>query len=592
MCLRYVLLASALAFFILAGPLSAQEPVPWPRDVSFERGDGFYLSLFKLAPVWGLFLIWVGSANWVNQDCLRLNLDCDKWNSIMVFPFVVAFMLVWVFPIFLFSYMLMWITLAVPLVCYVSMRNQRVSYNQRVLTPSHLGAWLRRKISRRPVARPPKSKAMEEAEGPPVELVAMGCETDAQNQRNLEAVKASSGYLPIRQLMHDALAKRSTAIVMDFKQAVKVRYQVDGAWHTQLELDRETADLLLAVFKTLAALDPTVRHWRQKGEFAVRFEDVEYLCRLTSQAAKSGERVLIQLDDGAHGFTRFEELGMRPKMRDQLKELLAREQGILLITAPPRAGFDSTFNVALHESDRFLRSFVAIEDVNKLEDAIENVPLTTFDSTKLETPLTVLPKLLREYPEVLVLRDLFDGPTVDLLCDQPQQDRLVIGGLLALDAAEALLRVLALKPSPVKFAAAITAVLNQRVLRTLCRDCKEAYIPPPKLLKQLNIPEGRVRQFYRPRQTPLLDEDGEPQICKTCQGTGYFGQTGVFELLIVDDNLRRVIVETPELVAFRTAARAAGMATIQEEGIVMAAKGATSLSELSRVLKDYCKENG
>ena len=127
-------------------------------------------------------------------------------------------------------------------------------------------------------------------------------------------------------------------------------------------------------------------------------------------------------------------------------------------------------------------------------------------------------------------------------------------------------------------------MLSQRLVRKLCDKCKEAYQPPPEVLKQLGLPPGKVRAFYRPPQAKPTDEDRK-DACRECGGIGYRGQTAIFELLIVDDLMRKTLAVTPKLDSLRAAARKSGMKTLQEEGIFMVVRGATSMQELMRVLK-------
>jgi type II secretory ATPase GspE/PulE/Tfp pilus assembly ATPase PilB-like protein len=189
---------------------------------------------------------------------------------------------------------------------------------------------------------------------------------------------------------------------------------------------------------------------------------------------------------------------------------------------------------------------------------------------------------LRQYPDTIVCRNLVDAATVDLLSDQIELNRTVITTIRAKDSAEALLRVLMLKASPRKFAKAVGAVINQRLIRKLCDDCKEAYAPTPQLLTQLRLPQGKIEAFYRP---PTPNEEQREEVCETCKGVGYLGRTGVFELLIVDDTVREVLIKSPKIDLLRKAARKAGMRSLQDEGVLMVARGVTSIQELSRVLK-------
>ena len=204
--------------------------------------------------------------------------------------------------------------------------------------------------------------------------------------------------------------------------------------------------------------------------------------------------------------------------------------------------------------------------------------MTTYKAADGPSPADVLPKFFRTEPNVAVIRDLVDAATVELMCEQIAENRLMISTIRAKDCAEALLRVLALGVPPDQFAQSVTAVLNQRLIRKLCESCKEAYAPTPQVLQQLGIPEGRVQAFYRPPQ-PNAEEPKEP--CQVCGGIGYLGRTAIFELLVVGDTVRKVLTTNPKLDLLRQAARRDGMSSLQEEGVLLVAKGVTSLPELT-----------
>jgi type II secretory ATPase GspE/PulE/Tfp pilus assembly ATPase PilB-like protein len=181
---------------------------------------------------------------------------------------------------------------------------------------------------------------------------------------------------------------------------------------------------------------------------------------------------------------------------------------------------------------------------------------------------------------VYVVRNFVDAESAKVLMDEVADERLIITSIPARDAAEALLRLLQMKLPQKQFAEVVTGVLYQRLIRKLCPDCKVGYQPPPDVLKKLGIPSGKVQQLFRP---PKPEEIEKP--CQTCQGIGYVGRTGIFELLVVNDQMREILAKQPSVDLLRKAARADGQRSLQEEGILLVAKGVTSLPELQRVLK-------
>jgi type II secretory ATPase GspE/PulE/Tfp pilus assembly ATPase PilB-like protein len=272
---------------------------------------------------------------------------------------------------------------------------------------------------------------------------------------------------------------------------------------------------------------------------------------------------------------------MRKKLAERWSELMALNQGLLVIASMPEGGLTTLTDVSLMETDRLLRDFASVEEVHHREIEIENIDVTTYDETKGESPATVLPKLIRKYPDVYVLRDFVNPESAKLLLDEIPDNRLVITNIHAKEAPEALLRILQKKVPHREFAELVTAVLCTRLIRKLCEACKVAYEPSPDLLKKLGIPQDKVKVLYR---TPKPEEIEKP--CKECNGVGFIGRTGIFELLVVNDKVREVLLKQPKLEALRPAARAAGMRPFQEEGVLLIAKGSTSLSELQRVLKE------
>jgi type II secretory ATPase GspE/PulE/Tfp pilus assembly ATPase PilB-like protein len=126
--------------------------------------------------------------------------------------------------------------------------------------------------------------------------------------------------------------------------------------------------------------------------------------------------------------------------------------------------------------------------------------------------------------------------------------------------------------------------LNVRLVRKLCESCKEAYPPPAEVLKQLGLPAGKIESLYRPPTQPI-DPKRPDVVCETCQGIGYYGRTAIFELLLVNETIQQVLMTAPKLENLRAAARKNKHRSLQEEGVLLVARGVTSLQELLRVLK-------
>ena len=566
---------------------AAPQPVQmdkWNDDHSVLRFKPPFVYWPKLLLLWLLFMIWVRSADWVNRDTQIFDLGYGTWNPILFFPFIVLLLLL----TFVVGYF--WVAFGVLTVCYLAvfvpyvvMRNKHVELHQKVFTPD----WLRYEFARLGSKVGLKLEAERKAEyekGAPVDLMAIGAPEERDNQANLITARQSPGYLLVKELIADMLDRRSDRAILDYtQQSVVARQHVDGVWHNSEARDRESGDVMLAVMKTLANLNAAERRKKQEGKFAAKYNDHSYVCPLTTQGVPTGERVMLQLLGGIQqGFKHYADLGMRPKLAEQWMEMMALDKGFIVIAGVPEGGVTTLTDVSLMEADRLLRDFVSIEEEHHRERELENIEVTTYDATKGQTPATIIPALIRKYPNVYILRDFSDQDAAKLLLNEVRDDdRLVITSVHAKDAPEALLRILQLKVPQRDFAAVVTAVLCTRLIRKLCDSCKVAYAPTPDLLKKLGIPQGKVEALYR---SPKPEEIEKP--CKECGGFGFKGRTGLFELLIVDDRIREILVKQPKLDLLKKAARLAGMRTFQEEGLLLVAKGVTSLAELQRILKE------
>ncbi len=554
-----------------------------------QRGLGIYLGIVKMVSCLILFLFWVKSSDWVGEDCRtvgeHVGLSPDVWNPLIVFSFLAAFLFCAIsIPLFAIGYSILVLAYIGPLGTYVFIRNSRVGEDDKVLTAAHF---------QRLMAGGKKKEVVPlHEQGAPLEIEAVSGD-EQQRQANMIAVRQDESFLLLKELLYDVLRRQARRVLMDYtKDAISVRIYVDGVWHNLEPREREPGDAMLAVAKQICNMNPADRRSRQEGEFLVKItgKKIKYNCTLTSQGVKTGERVIIELVNAAKPFKTMEDLGMREKMRQQLDDILKQKTGFFLISGTDESGLSTTWEIALTNTDRLMRDYVAIEDKDKRLTKVQNIEVSTFNGAAGETPDVILPKLMLKQPEALVLSNLVNGETVKFLCDQIlTDDKLVIAKIKAKDTAEALLRVLLLKAPVDRFATCVTGVLNQRLVRKLCNDCKQAYEPPPQLLQKLGIPAGRIAQLYREYQPPPPDEEpkrkkGEPEVCPTCSGIGYRGRTAIYELLVVNDEVRNALKTQPKMDAVRAAARSGGLRTLQAEGILLVATGVTSLQELQRIL--------
>jgi type II secretory ATPase GspE/PulE/Tfp pilus assembly ATPase PilB-like protein len=584
--LRWLLpVAGATALLAVNASSAAAADVDlWPDlGMPFSRGPGAYLSPWKITITWLLFLVWVRTTDWISQDAQLMKLRYALWNAIAFFSFFVCLLLLWLIPIFFVGILFAAIAWIAPVIAYVIYRNAKVPYTDKVLTQRHLRRWTVQRLNSIGIKVAGGEDDPRDA-GPDVKLSPMGGASERDNNVNLLTARQSPGWTGARELLDETLAQRASHVMLDYSQsAVGVRYQIDGVWHDRAPMERVAGDAVLDVLKGLAAMNITDRRSRQSGSIGMEVEKEKFTCKITTQGTQAGERALVQVESGKMPFKTFDDIGMRGKMQEQLLALLS-QNGLFVFCALPAGGLTTTMDVTLSNTDRFLRSFVAVCEETKPDRDIENIETTKYSAAAGETPATVLPKLIRKYPDVIVVRDVNELETLTILVGQAGEDRLSITSIRAKEAGEALLRLLMLKIPPPEFAQVVIGALNVRLVRKLCEKCKEAYPPGPEVLKQLGLPAGRVESLYRPPTVPI-DPKRPEVVCDECQGIGYVGRTGIFELLTVDDGLRQVLATAPKMENIRAAARKAKHRTLQEEGVLLVARGVTSLQELLRVLK-------
>jgi type II secretory ATPase GspE/PulE/Tfp pilus assembly ATPase PilB-like protein len=427
---------------------------------------------------------------------------------------------------------------------------------------------------------------------PPLKFVASGA-SDDDREATLQAVRPSPGYPHAVLLLADAITKRADLVLMDFTpQQVNVRYQVDGIWHNMPALPRDTADYMLASLKHLAGLDFRERRQRQSGEFVSDYLRHRHKCRITSQGIPAGERVLVEIGRKRPPLDSLEDIGMRKAMQGALLSAINQDGGIVLFSGLPGDGLSTTWRAALQSADRFMRDFYTVQEKSRQEPEIVNVGSVEWNESAGESLTSVLRSLLLREPNAIAFTEIGTGAALNEMTNlASRQGITVVTRLHARHAAEAVMRALLLKPDVGAFAETLRMVVCQRIVRKLCPDCRQRFQPNPEMLVRLGLPPGRVTWLYRqyqPAPEELVDEKGRPvEIvpCRKCGGSGYYERTGLFEMLEVNDAFRQAMRSSPTVQKLSEAAAQSGHVSLRDEGLVLVARGDTSLEELQRVLK-------
>jgi type II secretory ATPase GspE/PulE/Tfp pilus assembly ATPase PilB-like protein len=422
---------------------------------------------------------------------------------------------------------------------------------------------------------------------PPIKFEAAG-ETQEDRDYNLQLVEPSPGFPTVMLMAADVIIRHADTAVFDFTaKAVAIRYLIDGIWHKMPAMERESGDFMLATLKQLCGMNYRERRARQEGSCKVLYFEKKFTFKLVSQGVPTGERVGIYVEWKKPPLEKLDELGMRPKMRDQLVPLLNAQSGLVVVTALPNDGYSTFWRAVQGGCDRFVRDHYVLEPLGRGEQEVINFHPLSYNAEKGQTPQSLLPELLLREPNVLAFSELADGALLNEICRLAKSIPLMtLTRIYSRHAVEALPRLLALKPDAKQLAEMLSAVVSMRLVRKLCQSCKQSYEPSPQLCAKLGLPPQRVQKFYRPLpyQPGQLDPEGnEIPPCDVCQGLGYVGRTGVFELLVMNPALKQALLTNPRVDNLTQVAEDSGHISMRDEAILLVAKGVTSLEEIQRV---------
>lgn len=569
-----------VALGVVAGAEAADVLAPlWAQSPGFERGPGFYLNLYKFLPVVAIYLLWTWTTDWVEHDTKELNnLKFGTWNSVVFFSGVLGLAMVFSIPIYPIGLTLLLLAYFVPILTYVFVRNQTVSDEQKVLTPYHLGEVsndILASLGMRPWFN--KDAGSIDRAGPPITFVGKSAGMGKEDPDRVRQAEESRSFMAAKELVYDAVLRRSTDIHLEpTAEQLSVRYRIDGILHAAEPFDRPTGDAVINVFKVLAAMDISERRKPQDGSFGAKLQGRDVDFRVATSGSKSGEKLVMRILDNTAAVSKLEDLGMRPKLVEQVRGLATQPHGMFLCCGPTGSGKSTTLYAALREIDRYQRNIITVED--PIEYQLDNVTQMEVNTKAGQTFATSLRSILRQDPDVIMIGEIRDQETATIACQAANTGHMVFSTVHSNDAVTALFRLLDLGVEPFMIASALSAVMAQRLVRLLCDACKEPYKPKPEFLKKANLPADKVDVFYRRPENP-------EQVCPQCGGTGYFGRAGIFELLVITEPIREMLRENPSLTKIKAEARRSGMIYLQEDGLRQVIQGRTSIEELLRVVK-------
>jgi len=530
-------------------------------------GYGGYISIFKFLIFLGFFFGWLPLLTWVYQDARAIETKAVFWTGIVLGAGAAGTIIWLVVPVFIAGMLLYLIVVGAISLAYVKHRNSMVMDFDKVLTVDHIKNLL---VS--------KEKKLAELKNF-IFITANRNEIPIPEPRTPDFF----GYKTTYEILSDALWRRASSIAFSpTPQDYKVAYYVDGAALKQPSMGREQMKYFVRFIKQLADLDTKEKRKPQKGTFKVAQGESYTEWEVTTAGSTAGEQVRLR-QITREDLPRLNEIGLMPEQYEQLKRFNEIKQGVFIISGPSKSGITTTLYAFLRNHDAF------INHINTLErQASYNLPNITQNAFNLsDTGTTTFAKklqaLVRMGPDVVGVGECEDAETAQVACKAVKDDKIIYVTLKADSVIQALAKWLKFVGDRNLAAGTLLGISNQRLFRKLCDKCKQAYTPDKELLKKFNVSAEKTKVLYRTGKV-LYDKRGKPSTCENCQGTGYFGRMGIFEIITLSNELRKAITQTKSLPEIGMQFRRAKMLYLQEQALRRVISGTVAINEMIRVL--------
>ena len=348
-----------------------------------------------------------------------------------------------------------------------------------------------------------------------------------------------------------------------------IRYRIDGQLVETLQPRRTMHAAIVSRIKVMGRMDIAEQRTPQDGRCQVAIEGKEVDLRISTLPTVLGEKVVIRVLDRSRLTFNLDQLGMPGDLLVQVKRLLAKPYGLLLVTGPTGSGKTTTLYSALELIKSVHTNIITVED--PVEYQLERINQVQTDKSRTLDFSTALRSMLRQDPDVIMVGEIRDAETAAMAVQAALTGHLVLSTLHTNDAASAVTRLTDMGVASYKIAASLVGVVAQRLLRKICPACRTSYYPSAEYLSAIHYQGDSRRSFVR----------GEG--CRECLDTGYKGRVGIYEVMEVKQSLRDLIVRDCNIESVRTWFRENGGRSLLQAGLQLAEQETTSLEEVSRI---------
>lgn len=395
----------------------------------------------------------------------------------------------------------------------------------------------------------------------------------------------AAGLATADQMVIQALLRRAEQVDLSpVAGGYIVKYIIDGLGFPQPVVARSVSEPSIQALKILGGLSLEERRRPQTGSFKTRDADGAItIWTVRTSGTTAGERLNLAANEKGRWDLRIDQLGMTADQLAEVKKVAADTQGVVLVATPRSSGRTTTLYGMLRLHDAFTNSVQTLEGNPQAE--IEGVTVNRFDTRNADVSYAkALNSVFLKDPNVVFSAQCPDVTAAETIARFGAEGRRVYVGLPAFDSFAALEIWLGLVSDKDLAMKALRLVVSQRLVRILCPTCKIPYQPDDQTLRKLNLPIGRNLQSFKANTEPMIDKKGNRIVCPDCGGVGYRGRSGIFEVLVINDDIRKAIASNANVNQVKALARKNNMILLVEHGIRKFASGLTSINEVTRVL--------
>ena len=376
----------------------------------------------------------------------------------------------------------------------------------------------------------------------------------------------------VNTLIFRAANERASDIHIEpFEEGLKVRFRIDGILQDVDKEDRSFQAAILSRVKVMANLDIAEKRLPQDGRIGIKIAGRDVDIRVSTVPTRYGERIVMRLLDKTSVMLDMESLGLNTENSNALRKLITKSHGIILVTGPTGSGKTTTLYASLSSINSPDKNILTVEDPVEYElHGIGQMQV----NTKIDfTFANGLRSILRQDPDVIMVGEIRDLETAEIAVQASLTGHLVFSTLHTNDAPGAVTRLVDMGVEPFLISSSLLAVMSQRLIRTLCPECKTRCVLSKEKCLELGLPVDKYLN------APIFERSNDG--CKTCQSTGFKGRTGIHELLLIDDAVRSKIMHRADAQTIRSASPK--MKSLRHDGALKVLSGITSFDEIIRV---------